>query len=112
MNNELQGKINQLSMMEQNMQNFSLQKQQFQAQLMETESAEKELASAKESYKIIGNIMVSADKEELKKELSEKRDILRLRIESFEKQELKLREKAEALQKEVLLAMKSSEKPE
>jgi prefoldin beta subunit len=112
MNNDVQNKINQLSMMEQNMQNFSLQKQQFQAQLMEVESAEKELSTAKEAYKIIGNIMVSTDKENLKKELEDKKEMLTIRVESFEKQEVKLREKAEALQKEVLEAMQHDDKKE
>lgn len=112
MNNDIQEKINQLSMLEQNMQNFSLQKQQFQSQLMEIESAEKEIEGAKESFKIIGSIMVSMDKEHLKKELKEKRETLQVRIESFEKQENKLKEKAESLQKEVLSGMDKGESKE
>ena len=110
MEKELQGKINQLSLMEQNLQNFALQKQQFQAQLLEVESAEKELKISKEAFKIIGSIMVSSDKAELQKELAEKKEVLKLRIDSFEKQEAKLKEKAEALQQEVLESMKKSEK--
>jgi len=110
MENELQNKINQLSMMEQNLQNFALQKQQFQAQMMEVESAEKELKVSKEAFKIIGSIMVASDKEKLQKELAEKREILNLRIESFEKQEAKIREKAEAMQKEVLEEMNKTDK--
>jgi len=110
MNKDVQNKINQLSMMEQNLQNFALQKQQFQAQLLEIESAEKEIKDSKEAFKIIGSIMVASDKEKLQKELAEKREILNLRIESFEKQEAKIREKAEAMQKEVLEDMKKTEK--
>jgi prefoldin beta subunit len=110
MEKELQNKINQLSLMEQNLQNFSLQKQQFQAQLLELESAEKELKDSKEAYKIIGNIMVASDKDKLQKELAEKKEVLRMRIDSFEKQEAKIKEKAEALQQEVLSEMKKSEK--
>jgi prefoldin beta subunit len=109
MNKDIQEKINQLSMLEQNMQNFSNQKQQFQAQLIELESAEKELGNSKEAYKIIGNIMVARDKEELLKEISEKKEIVNLRINSFEKQEDKLKQKAEELQKEVLDGMKKDE---
>jgi prefoldin beta subunit len=106
MNKDIQEKINQLSMIEQNVQQFSVQKQQFQAQLVESESAERELTGAKESYKIIGNIMVLRDAESLKKEIIEKKEIINMRIESFEKQEAKLKEKAESLQREVLDAMK------
>jgi prefoldin beta subunit len=110
MNKDVQNKINQLSMMEQNLQNFALQKQQFQAQLLEIESAEKEIKDSKEAFKIIGSIMVASDKEKLQKELAEKREILNLRIESFEKQEAKIREKAEAMQKEVLEEMNKTDK--
>ncbi len=109
MNKDVQAKINQLSMIEQQAQQLSVQKQQFQAQLVETESAEVELDGSGEAYKIIGNIMVLKKKDELKKELSEKKEVLNLRIESFEKQEEKLKEKAEALQKEVMDAMKGEE---
>ena len=109
MNKDIQAKISQLSMIEQQAQQFSVQKQQFQAQLVETESAEAELEGARESYKIIGNIMVAKKKEELKKELAEKKEVLNLRVESFEKQEEKLKEKAESLQKEVMDAMKEQE---
>src|SRR4030043_477597 len=110
MNKETQNKINQLSMMEQNIQNFALQKQQFQVQLLELESAEKELKDSKEVYKIIGSLMVSSDKAKLEKELAEKKEVLNMRIGSFEKQEVKLKDKAEALQKEVLEEMKKIEK--
>jgi prefoldin beta subunit len=109
MEKELQGKINQLSMMEQNLQNFALQKQQFQAQLMELESAEKELQGSKESFKIIGNIMVAKPHDELVKDLGEKKEIILKRIESFERQEAKIKEKADALQKEVLEEMNKKE---
>ena len=106
MNKEIQNKINQLSMIEQNIQQFSVQKQQFQAQLVETESAEKELEGSTHSFKIVGNIMVSKDKESLKKEISEKKEVLTMRIESFENQESKLKERAENLQKEIMESMK------
>lgn len=105
MKNELQAKVNQLSIMEQNLQNFALQKQQFQAQLVELESAEKELQNSKEAFKIIGNIMVAKPKDELLKDLAEKKEIMLKRIESFEKQEAKLKEKADSLQKEVVEEM-------
>jgi prefoldin beta subunit len=110
MDKELQNKINQLSLMEQNLQNFALQKQQFQAQLLEIESAEKELKDSKEAFKIIGNIMVAMDKQKMQKELVEKKEVLVMRIESFEKQEAKIKEKADAMQKEVLDEMKKTEK--
>lgn len=98
-------KVEQLSLMEQNLQNTSLQKQSFHLQLLETESAIKEVTSSPEAYKIVANIMIKADKDTIIKELTEKKEIVELRIKSLETQENKLKEKAAALQKEVLSGM-------
>jgi prefoldin beta subunit len=91
------------------MQNLSMQRQQFQIQEAEIESALKELENTKHSYKIIGNIMVAVDKDSLKKDLQEKQQMITIRISSIEKQESKLQEKVADLQKDVLKAME--EKP-
>src|SRR3989338_4389632 len=98
---DAQEKIRMLQMKEQELRQLQMQKQTFQLQLMEVESALKELQGAPEAYKIIGNVMIQAKKEELAKELSEKKETAELRISSLEKLEAKTREKAEALQKEV-----------
>lgn len=95
-------KQNQLSMIEQSLQSMLVQKQGFQTQLMELENALKELKTAKTSYKMISSIMVKMNPEELKKDLDSKVDILQLRVKTIEKQESKLREKADVLQSEVL----------
>jgi prefoldin beta subunit len=106
MTKETEQKIAQLQLMEQNLQNFLLQRQQFQAQLVEVESALKEIESSKEAYKIVGNIMVNAKKDDLKKDLEEKKGILELRIKSLEKQETQIKEKASKTQAEVLEKIK------
>jgi prefoldin beta subunit len=98
--------IQQLQLMEQSLQQFMMQKQAFQAQLMEIESALKELTKTTKSYKILGNIMVAADKAELKKELEAKKEMLTIRIKNLEKQEEKIKENATKLQSEVLKSMK------
>ena len=53
--------------------------------------------------------MVKAEKEEVKKELASKKDVLGLRIKTLEKQEGRLREQASAIQKEVLGENKDEE---
>ena len=103
---EVQEKIRQLQMKEQELRQLQMQKQTFQLQQMEVESALKELKSTTEAYKIIGNVMVLAQKGELEKDLAEKKETADLRISSLEKMEAKIREKAEALQKEVIASMK------
>jgi len=102
---EAEKKLNQLQMLEQSMQNLLMQKQQFQLQQVEIESALKELEKVNEAYKIIGNIMVLSKKDDLKDDLTSKKEIVELRIKNMEKQENHLREKASKLQNEVLKGM-------
>ena len=106
---ETEQKIGQLQMFEQSMQSFLGQKQQFQMQLVEVESALSELETTSKSYKIVGNIMVEADKSELKSDLQSKREMLELRIKTIERQELQVREKASKLQSEILKKMKKED---
>ncbi|MDD5651498.1 MAG: hypothetical protein PHF86_13975 [Candidatus Nanoarchaeia archaeon] len=46
--------------------------------------------------------MIKSKKEDLEKDLKEKKDILDLRIKNIEKQENKIKERATELQKEVM----------
>jgi len=98
---ETEQKIAQLQLFEQSLQNIVMQKQQFQTQSMEIESALKELEKTKEAYKIVGNIMVAAKKEDLKKDLQSKKEAADLRVKTIEKQENSIREKAKKIQEEV-----------
>ena len=94
--------IQQLQLIEQSLQNFMMQRQNFNMQQLEIENALKEIELTKEKpYKIVGNIMVQSEKEDLKKDLTSKKEIVDLRIKNFEKQESKLKEKAEDLQKTI-----------
>lgn len=95
-------KVRELQMIEQSLQMLVMQKQQMQSGLMEIESALKEMQTSDKVYKIIGNIMVLADKAKLNEELEEKKKFSEVRIKSLEKQEEKIKEKASAIQKEVL----------
>ena len=99
-------KVAQLQLLQQNLQNLLMQKQQFQMQLNEIDSAMEEMKDAKQTYKIIGNIMVLGTKEELLKQLNQRRESLELRLKMIESQEEKIRKKAEELQAEVVSEMK------
>lgn len=100
---ETETKIMELQTMEQSLQSFAMQKQRFQISQTEVENAIEELKKTKEeAYKIIGSIMVKSKKEDLEKDLKEKKDILDLRIKNIEKQENKIKERAAELQKEVM----------
>ena len=106
---ETEQKIGQLQMFEQSLQNFLGQKQQFQVQLVEVESALNELENTDRVYKIVGNIMVESDKNELKADLQSKKEMLELRIKTMEKQEVQVREKASMLQSEILKKIKKED---
>lgn len=101
-----QEKIQQMQIIEHNMSNLSAQKQQFQNQVFEVDNALKELNSSKQTFKIVGNIMIESSKEDLEAELKERKELSELRVQTFEKQEKKLQEQAKKLQEEVLAEMK------
>jgi prefoldin beta subunit len=103
-------KIQQLQVLEQSLQALLMQKQNLQIQLMEAESALSELKTAKTAYKIVGNIMISAEREILEKEISDKKETNELRLKAVEKQERTIREKAQKLQEEVLGELKNDTK--
>ncbi len=94
-------KIQEIQILEQNLHNLLLQKQAFQMEISETRAAKKEIENSKDVFKIIGQLMLSADKEKIKEELQNKEKLLDLRIKSIEKQEKTLTEKMDALRKEV-----------
>jgi prefoldin beta subunit len=103
---ETQEKISQLQMLEQAMQNSALQIQQFNGQLIEIDSALKELELTDKAYKIVGNIMIHADKKSLHEDLKKKKEVVELRIKTMETQEDRLKDKAKALQEEVMKEIK------
>ncbi len=103
---ESQETIQRLQMMEQNMQSLNMQKQQFQAQLFEIEGALKELETSPVAYKIVGGIMIGIDKSALMKEMQGRKELFELRVQTMEKQEKQLKEKAKKLQEEVMASVK------
>ena len=106
---ETEEKITQLQILEQNLQSLLLQKQTFQNQTLEIDSALKEMESSKkEVYKIVGNIMIASEKEALKNELNSKKEISELRLKNIEKQEKIIKEKAETIQKEITKVLKNN----
>ena len=71
--------IQEIQFLEQGLQNILFQKQAFQMELSETKEALNELEkSGGEVFKIIGQIMIKADKVDMKKELESKLKIFEL----------------------------------
>ena len=109
MKQETKDKIEQLQSLEHNINSLIGQKQQFQAQNMEIENAIAQLKDTDKVFRIIGNIMVASSKGKVKKELDDKKEIVELRLKTLDKQEEKLRDKANELQQEVMKEMKKSD---
>ncbi len=101
-------KIQEMQLLEQNFQNLILQKQAFQIELSETQSALKEIkTSGDEIFKIIGQLMIKTDKSKIKEELLNKEKILDLRVKAIEKQEVSLTEQLDKLRENVMKSIKS-----
>jgi len=101
-----ENKIQEMQILEQRLQNSILQKQAFQMELAETNSALKEIEkSGDEVYKIIGQLMIKTEKSKIHEELQGKRKILELRIKTFEKQENSLTEQLDKLRDEITGSM-------
>jgi prefoldin beta subunit len=105
---ETEAQIQQLQSFEQNLQSILMQKQAFEMELSETENASIELAKAQgEVYKIAGSLMIKATKEDLLKDLKQKKDLLSLRLKNIDAQEEKISEETEKLREKVLSKIKS-----
>jgi len=103
MDQETQQKIQELQGMEQNLNNLVMQKQAFQMELTETENALSEISKSKDDvFKLVGNIMIKADKKKTEDDLTKKKDLLSLRLKSIDSEEKNLSDNAEALKKEVM----------
>lgn len=95
---------------QQNLQAVLAQKQQVELELGETEKALEELGKAANSeavYKFAGNLLVRVKKEDVMKELSEKKELAGTRKMVLAKQESRFRESLKDLQTKIDDAVKS-----
>ena len=105
---ETESKIKELQVLEHNLQSILMQKQSFHLELSEIENALEELAKVKDDvYKIVGNIMIKNSREEILKDLKNKKDLITLRLKSIENQEKSLAADSEKLRKDVLSKIKN-----
>ena len=94
---------------QQNLQAVLAQKQQVELELGETDKALDELAKATDSeavYKFAGNLLVKVNKEDVTKELSEKKELANTRKMVLAKQETRFRETLKDLQAKIDDAVK------
>lgn len=106
--NSSESKMSQVQMLEQTLQNYSLQKQSLTTKILEIDSAVEELSINSDSYKIIGNIMVKVKSEDLKKSLLDEKEKNQIRIKTIEKQESSITDRANKLQQEIMKELQES----
>ncbi|MFA5173731.1 MAG: prefoldin subunit beta [Candidatus Pacearchaeota archaeon] len=100
---ETQEQIQELQASEQILQQLLMQKQAFQMELNETETALTEIKDAEgDVFKIIGQIMIKKPKEKIKEDLEKKQKLIQLRLSSIEKQESALTESLTSLRDEII----------
>ncbi len=80
--------VEKLQQLKEQQQVLLAQKQELQLRIFELENALKELEGSveEEVYEIIGNIMIKRNKEELIKNIKNKKEMYELRIKSIDKQ--------------------------
>ena len=102
--------MQQLQLTQQNLENIMMQKQQIRSQLVELESALTELNTTDKAYKIIGKIMIASSKDDLIKDLEEKKEVAEVRLKNFNSQEEKLKKNLEEFQQKVMEEMQKDKK--
>ncbi len=95
-------KVNQLQLLQQNLQNILLQKQQVESSLIELNSASAELQKTDKAYRIVGKIMIASPKEDLLSDINQKKEIAELRLKNITQQEENIKRNLESLQKEAV----------
>lgn len=99
---------------QQNLQAVLAQKQQVELELGETEKALEELGKASDSesiYKFAGNLLVKVKKEDMQKELNEKKELANTRKMVLSKQESRFKESLKDLQTKIDDAVKTKPAP-
>jgi len=98
----VQDRIARLQQLQNTLQSLTLQKQRIDLELSETERALKTLegvTSETKVYQSVGSILVEKQREELIKELGDRKDFLEMRAKVLARQEGKTRERMTSLQR-------------
>jgi prefoldin beta subunit len=108
---ETQELFSQFQIAQQQMQSIMAQREGMSIQSIESDKALEELTKSQEThvYKAVGSILVRVKKEDVQKELEERKETAELRIKSLDKEEKRLREKMMEMQKKLQQNVGSAE---
>ena len=101
---QIQQRLLRLQQLQQNLQGVMAQKQQLTMQLTETENATKELEKLADDavvYKSIGALLVKAEKVKVSADLTDRKELVKMRVDVLAKQEERLRTQVKELQEKL-----------
>ena len=101
---QIQQRLLRLQQLQQTLQGVMAQKQQLELQLTEVEWAAKELEKLAETvviYKSIGALLVKSEKDKVTTELTERQELVKMRVDVLAKQEERLRTQVKELQEKL-----------
>jgi prefoldin beta subunit len=101
---QIQQRLLRLQQLQQTLQGVMAQKQQLEMQLTEVEQAASELEKLDETaviYKSIGALLVKSEKDKVTAELTERKELLTMRVDVLAKQEERLRTQVKDLQEKL-----------
>ena len=101
---QVQQRLLRLQQLQQSLQGVMGQKQQLEMQLTEVEHTVSELAKLDETaviYKSIGALLVKSEKDKVTPELTERKDLVKMRVEVLTKQDERLRAQVKDLQEKL-----------
>ena len=101
---QIQQRLLRLQQLQQTLQGVMSQKQQLELQLTEVEQAVTELDKLDEAaviYKSIGALLVKSEKNKVTTDLSERKELLKMRVDVLAKQEERLRTQVKDLQEKL-----------
>jgi prefoldin beta subunit len=101
---QIQQRLLRLQQLQQTLQGVMAQKQQLEMQLTEVEQAATELEKLDETavvYKSIGALLVKSEKDKVTTELTERKELVKMRVDVLAKQEERLRTQVKDLQEKL-----------
>jgi prefoldin beta subunit len=101
---QVQQRLLRLQQLQQTLQGVMSQKQQLEMQLGEVEQALEELEKLNETaviYKSIGALLIKSEKEKVTTDLTERKELLKMRVEVLTKQDDRLRTQVKDLQEKL-----------
>ncbi|AWR99419.1 prefoldin subunit beta [Metallosphaera hakonensis] len=101
---ELQTQLLKLQQLQSQLERLTYEKSVIEGELREVNEVLKELANIPQDspvYKIVGNLLIKQDRNNVQNELNERKELLELKSRTYQKQEGLLRKQFEDLQKKV-----------